>query len=217
MQAVLFDLDGTLVHSDPVHAAVFADLLGRHGVTIDMDDYLERFHGRHNADIFADLLPGHDAAALSDTKEAMFRDRLDMLSPVAGLPGLLRRLRRDGIAIGVVTNAPRANAEAVLDALTLTDTFDTLVIGDECPRGKPDPAPYQGALDRLGIAPGNAIAVEDSPSGIASAVAAGIFTFGIRTSLSHDALIAAGAKATIADFNDTALHAKLDRLTGAAP
>jgi len=216
MQALLLDLDGTIVHSDPVHAAVFVDLLAGYGQNVDAAFYYAHIHGRQNLAIFADLLPGEDAQALSDRKEAMYRDRLADVTPIAGLTRFIAQARDRGFALGLVTNAPRLNADAVLAALYMTDTFDTIVIGDECARGKPDPLPYATALANLGADARASLAVEDSPSGIRSAVAAGLCTFGMRSSLTAGALHAAGAHATIADFNDTALHSALDRLTGAA-
>jgi len=217
MQALLLDLDGTMVHSDPVHAAVFVDLLAQFGQTIDEAFYLSHIHGRQNIDIFGDLLPGENAQALSLRKEAMYRDRLDHVEPIAGLGAFIAAARAGGFAIGLVTNEPRLNADAVLAALGMTDAFDTIVIGDECARGKPDPLPYVTALANLGANATRSLAVEDSPSGIRAAAGAGLLTFAMRSSLPAAALVAAGAHHTIADFDDSALHTALSRLTGAAP
>lgn len=215
MRAILLDLDGTMVHSDPVHAAVFVELLAEHGRSISEDFYYSDIHGRQNVDIFSELLPGQDAAGMAVLKETRYRDRLDEVAEVPGLRPFLEQARAAGYALGVVTNAPRVNARAVLDVLGLGDAFDTLVIGDECARGKPDPLPYAIGLANLGGDPAQSFAVEDSPSGIRAAKGAGLFTFGMRSSLDHATLGAAGADATIADFNDTALLNHLKRLTGA--
>ncbi len=214
--ALLFDLDGTLLHSDPLHEQAFTDLLRGYGVQLAPGDYLRFIHGRENAAIFADLLPDEDARALSLRKETMFRDNLgDWATPTAGLLALLDRAAREGWATAVVTNAPRINAEAMLAALDLTDRFNTLVIGEECRAGKPDPAPYLTALDRLDADPARSLAFEDSPSGIRAARGANLFTYGLRTSLSHDQLMQAGASASLADFTDPALLDPLSRLQGA--
>ncbi|MFQ1702645.1 HAD family hydrolase [Loktanella agnita] len=216
--ALLFDLDGTLLHSDPLHEQVFFDLMQEYGVHLAPGTYLSDMHGRQNAAIFADFLPDGDAQSLSDRKEAMFRERLGAAAkPTAGLMDLLALAKQNGWVCAVVTNAPRINADAMLSAIGLSTAFDTLVIGDECSAGKPDPAPYLEALARLGTDPATAIAFEDSPSGILAARAAGLFTYGLRTSLSHDQLTQAGASATLADFTDTALLDHLKRLEGATP
>jgi beta-phosphoglucomutase len=115
-----------------------------------------------------------------------------------------------GVPYGVVTNAPRANAELMLTGLGLATRFPVLVIGDELAHGKPHPLPYLTGLERLGAAPERALAFEDSLSGIRAAAAAGIHTFGIRTALSDAALLGAGAAAVIDDFTDAALWALLE-------
>ncbi|WP_108482409.1 HAD family hydrolase [Oceaniglobus ichthyenteri] len=215
MKALLLDLDGTIVDSDPVHVAVFIDLLAEFGHDISAEHYFTALHGRQNVAIFSELLPNEDPQAMSERKEAMYRERLDQVAPIAGLPDLLARARARGVKLGVVTNAPRANADAVLAAFGMSDTFDTIVIGEECARGKPDPLPYATGLANLGADPAHSFAVEDSPAGIRSAVAAGLYTFGMRSSLTAEKLLAAGAHDTITDFNARAIHTRLDRLTGA--
>jgi len=119
-----------------------------------------------------------------------------------------------GWGLGVVTNAMRENAVAMLDAIGLRDAFQTIVIGEECIRGKPDPDPYLEAMRQLGVGPAESIAFEDSPSGVRAAHAAGIWTIGIRSALDDAALRAAGADATLADFTDPALNDHLARLEG---
>lgn len=215
--ALLFDLDGTLIDSDTLHAQVFADLFAPRGVEIDFDYYRDHIHGRLNQDIFTELCPGEDPQWWADHKEEEYRRRLGEGYPnVPGALALLDRAEAEGWRIGVVTNAPRGNAEAVLHALGITDRIETVVIGDECERGKPDPAPYLEGLRRLGADPTASLAFEDSPPGIRSAVGAGLPTIGLRSMLDDAALRAAGAAVTIADFADPALVPYLDRLKGVA-
>lgn len=214
--ALLFDMDGTMIDSDPLHAAVFGEIFAERGVAGRIDDafYADRLQGRLNADIFAEFFPGGDAAALEDEKEARFRDRLGPdTEPVPGLRALLDRATASGWAAGIVTNAPRENVAAMLAAIGLCDRFETVVVAGELPRGKPDPLPYATALERLGSAPARALAFEDSRSGVASAAGAGIATIGLRSSLDHDALVSAGASDSIADFTDPGLAPWLARLT----
>ncbi|MEL6605152.1 MAG: HAD family hydrolase, partial [Cyanobacteria bacterium J06614_10] len=93
----------------------------------------------------------------------------------------------------------------MLQTLGLSDAFDPVVIADELPRGKPDPLPYQTALDKLGISAEEAIVFEDSRAGIRSAVGAGIATIGMTTTHQAEELMAVGAIATISDFTDDSL------------
>ncbi len=215
--ALFFDLDGTLIDSDPLHARIFIELFAERGREIDEAFYVDRIHGRHNTDIFAEHMPGEDAWALHLEKEARFRAVLGAaVPPVRGAAELIARARAAGWGLAVVTNAPRLNADAMLAALGLGAAFDAVVVGEECAAGKPDPAPYLAALAHFGLAPERALAFEDSPSGLAAARAAGIRTLGLRSSLSHDALTAAGAADTLADFADPGLMPHLDGLSRAA-
>ena len=203
IRGLLFDLDGTMILSDPLHVAVFADLFAERGRRIDAGFFRDRIQGRLNADIFAEFFPDEDGAALADLKEARFRDRLGTsAAPVRGLPALLDEAAEAGLALAVVTNAPARNADAMLSAMGLADRFDAVVIGDALPRGKPDPLPYVTGLERLGLAPEEALAFEDSVSGVTAATRAGIATVGIRSSLDDAALRAAGAVASIHDYTD---------------
>lgn len=216
MPALLLDLDGTMLDTDHIHCAVFADLMAPFGITVDEAHYRAQIHGRMNEDYFAKAIPDHpDPAALSEEKEAEFRRRLPRPYPaMPGVGAVLDRAVAQGWARAVVTNAPPDNAEAMLQAIGLRHHFEVVISGEECPRGKPHPDPYLAALDSLGVAATESIAFEDSPSGLAAAVAAGIPVVGVTSTLSASALLALGAVATITDFTDTALGPILDRLKG---
>ena len=215
--ALLFDLDGTLINTDALHFAVFKELFAERGREIDQDFYLSEIHGKMNAGIFATYIPDENPEALSQDKESRFRDVLGAeVPPMPGTTELLSQARDLGWAMAVVTNAPRDNAHAMLAAIGLADAFDTIVIGEECTHGKPHPEPYAAAMRQLGVAPERAVVFEDSPSGLRSAVAAGAFAIGVRSSLDDAALRAAGAQGTIADFSDPALQSLLAHLKGHA-
>jgi beta-phosphoglucomutase-like phosphatase (HAD superfamily) len=86
---------------------------------------------------------------------------------------------------------------------------ERLVIGAECARAKPHPEPYLEGLRRLGVAAEQSLAFEDSPSGMAAAVAAGLATFGVQTTQAEDILLASGAAAVVRDFRDARLWAAM--------
>ncbi|WP_116082277.1 HAD family phosphatase [Tropicimonas sp. IMCC34011] len=213
--ALLFDLDGTLLETDPLHAAVFKDLFAELGKEIDDDFYYTDLHGWLNADIFGKHFPDRDPAALADEKEARVRARLDEVSAMPGLHELVERAEAEDWAMAVVTNAPRANAEAMLEAIGLTGRLGPLLIGDEQARAKPHPDPYLRAMELTGSTTASALAFEDSESGLRAAASAGLTAIGVRSSLDEGALRAAGAQATIKDFTDPALEPFLRRLEGA--
>ncbi len=204
LKALIFDMDGTLVHSDPVHLRAFSEILRPEGVTIDEHVYRSTIIGRTNEAIFASLLPHRsmeEHLAFADEKEATFRRLALELKPLDGLIELLDWADERGIRIALVTNAPRLNAEHMLDVLGLTERFPVQITIDQVERGKPDPLPYLTALERLGVHAGEAIAFEDSPSGMKAAKAAGLFSFGVLTGLTAQEMREMGADAAIEDFH----------------
>ncbi len=214
---LLFDLDGTLVHTDPVHFRAFNAMLATQGRSIDLDGYLTHIIGRSNAAIMAGLfpdLPVSEHRRLADLKEATFRALALDLTPLRGLVALLDAADAAGLPWGVVTNAPRANAEHLLAALGLRQRARVLVIGEELARAKPDPLPYQTGLGLIGADAASSVAFEDSASGVRSAVAAGLAVIGLTTSLGADALSRAGATLCAPDFADQALLAQVAMVTG---
>lgn len=218
MPALLFDLDGTMLHSDPIHEQIFRELWQERGLPVPDGFYMEHVHGRLNVDVFAEFLPDEpDPQGLSEWKEAEFRNRLPETYPATeGLAALVDHARGEGWKIAVVTNAMRLNAEAMLKAIGLRDRVETIIIGEECDHGKPHPEPYLRAIEATGTTPDTCIAFEDSPSGMASAAASGAYSIGVRSALDDASLRAAGAHMTIQDFTDPALTALLERYEGAA-
>lgn len=213
LSAILFDLDGTLVNSDPVHFLTWQEVLAKFGISIDRDFYQKHISGRLNSAIVRDILPQlslEEGLKFADAKEARFRQIGTQLQPMDGLLELLDWSASRQLKQAVVTNAPRANAQFMLEVLQLTSVFSTVVLAEEAPRGKPDPAPYLIALDRLNVNSYKAIAFEDSTSGILSATGAGLYTIGVASTHDPQQLIAAGANMAIADFTDPQLWKLLE-------
>lgn len=207
LRALLFDIDGTLTDTEEVHYAAWLRILKPFGRTISRDQYDRDFVGFTSDDIvrrnFADMDPAI-ARRLPDEKEALFRSLLDLLKPTPGVVAFIARAKDAGIARAAVTNAPRANAELMLDRLGLASEMQTLVIGDELARGKPDPLPYLTALERLGFAADEARVYEDSQAGVRAGVGAGVETVGIDVHATEigaaHPLMALGAARVVRDF-----------------
>jgi HAD superfamily hydrolase (TIGR01509 family) len=212
-RALLLDLDGTLAETDSLHLPTWIEVLRPHGVAINEEFYRANISGRANNEIVRDLLPHLDAREgkeLAGAKEASFRRRATELEPLPGLLDFLTRARERGLVTALVTNAPEENVEAILLALELEEFFEEVVLADEVGPVKPDPAPYRAALERLGVPPEEALAFEDSTSGIASAVGAGVATVGIASTQADEKLLGAGAFLVAPDFTDPELRALLD-------
>ncbi|MFL5205497.1 MAG: HAD family hydrolase, partial [Microvirga sp.] len=134
LKALIFDMDGTLVHSDPVHLEAFAEVLKAEGVDINEEIYRSKIIGRTNEAIFASLLPHlpvEEHEAYADEKEATFRRMAMELKPLEGLLELLDWAEAHGIKVALVTNAPRLNADHMLDVLGLAERFPVQVTIEE--------------------------------------------------------------------------------------
>lgn len=215
--AILFDIDGTLAHTDPIHFAVFRDLLlevegFNSGDPIDEDFFRDNISGRQNMHIAADLFPDWSVEKREEwsaMKEARFREAAASSMMDRKMPGL-DKVREwieasGSVRRAAVTNAPRPNAEAIIGGIGYDDWFEALVIGDECERAKPDPFPYLEACKNLGVDPLNCIVFEDSPSGARAGKACGAFVIGVLSGNDASALKDAGCSLLIEDFHDPKL------------
>jgi sugar-phosphatase len=193
-KAAIFDLDGTLVNSEPGNRARWTRLFDSHAVPYD-DALIASFAGRRGREVLTELahmFPGR-------TVEELFREVLsyelgpDVLDavPVPGAVALVRSISVRGVPIGVVTSGGRRYAEGQLARLGIRELFDVLVTAEDVTEGKPSPEGFLTACARLGVEPGQAVAFEDAPAGVAAAKAAGMPTVGVATTQARDALAAA--------------------------
>jgi HAD superfamily hydrolase (TIGR01509 family) len=204
-QALLFDLDGTLIDSDPDHLLAFQEVLAPHGIALDRALYATHIMGASNAiigDRFLPHLPAEERASVFEAKEAAYRNRLGVATPTVGAAELLAFASARGLPCAVVTNAPRANAEKALAVIGLAEHLPILVIGGELARPKPDPLPYLTALELTDASAERSVAFEDSLSGVRAAVAAGLAVVGVTTGLPAERLVEAGAVFGVEDFRD---------------
>lgn len=216
---LLFDIDGTLVDTDHHHLVAIQRVFEPRGLTLDAETFRTQVIGRPNYLIFSEFFPDLSAAeqiALADEKEALFRKIAseDLLRPLEGLVSLLDWADEMGLPMGVVTNAPRLNADAMLKGLQLEPRFRSLVIGDELPHGKPHPLPYLNGLKDLDGDAARSVAFEDSPAGVTAAAAAGMAVIGLRTSQSDETLRKAGAHLTVMSFADERVRPFIAEKTG---
>nr|GMC46211.1 haloacid dehalogenase-like hydrolase domain-containing protein Sgpp [Ipomoea batatas] len=220
LEAILFDIDGTLCDSDPIHYYAFREMLQEIGFNggepITEEFFIKNISGMHNDELCRVLFPDWDfprAMQFMEDKEAMFR-RLasEQLKPVKGLDKLCEWMKERGLRRAAVTNAPRPNAELIISMLGLADFFEKLVIGSECDRAKPFPDPYLTALRGLGVSNKHAFVFEDSISGIKAGVAAGMPVVGLSLRNPESLLSETGATLVIKDFDDSKLWAALDQL-----
>lgn len=215
LNALLFDLDGTLTDTDALHLLALQQLLHEEdGRVFTEQEFAAHVSGQANANMCRYLFPERSVAeheAFAERKEERFRQLSPQLKPMPGLLRLLDFAAEHGIGVCVVTNAPRANAEHMLKVLGLEERFQTVLVAEELPRAKPDPLPYLSGLECLQARTEHSLAFEDSVPGLTAAVKAGICTFGLATSQQPQTLLSAGAHRVIQDFDDPQLWAEIHR------
>lgn len=224
LEAVLFDIDGTMCVSDPFHHRAFSELLQKagynDGVPITTEFGMKHMAGRSNEQIGRFLFPGWDQAKLDGffkEKEALFaRYAGEGLREIAGLSRLCLWAGERGLRRAAVTNAPRANAELMISILGLSDFFQLIVTADDCERSKPFPDPYLRALSLLGASPHHTVVFEDSVVGVQAGVAAGMPVIAIAEESRETKVVTAGASLVVRDYQDAKLWAALDKLDSAA-
>lgn len=208
--ALLFDIDGTMVESDPLHLAAFNQVFAPYGHHFDQPRFARELQGRTNLAIGAQFLPDESAerqAEVLDQKEALFRHMARSgVAPVHGLVEFLDWAETNDIPVIAVTNAPRANADLLLESIGVRGRLQHVVVAAELAHGKPHPLPYLEGLRLLGGTAAHSVAFEDSRAGIASATTAGLTTVGLATGLALEDLRAAGASLAIRDYTDPALR-----------
>jgi HAD superfamily hydrolase (TIGR01509 family) len=178
LAAVIFDMDGVLVDSEPLHHQATQAALGARGAAFTARDNLV-FLGATDEEMFRVLRVLFDLESGTAELVAAKRGRLLELlradaRPRPGVPEVPRALREAGLLLGLVSASARPVIDAVLAAVGLRDAFRVVVSGDEVARGKPAPDGYLMAVRRLGVEPGQALAVEDSRNGVLAAREAGL-------------------------------------------
>ncbi|WP_127144493.1 HAD family hydrolase [Pelagibacterium montanilacus] len=174
---VAWDVDGTLVDSEPLHQKVLVSVCADQGVDLsDIDD--DRFLGVHIDDVWEALSPrfgsGVERQLWLDQIIGRYVEAAGELEPVAGAIEAMAAFHEAGIRQVCVSNSNRMIVSANLAAIGVDRFVDFSITLDDVTAGKPAPEPYERALKRLGVSPGTAVAVEDSPTGAFSARAAGM-------------------------------------------
>jgi beta-phosphoglucomutase len=206
LEAVIFDFDGVVVDSEPVHMACFRQVLqAEYGLGFTDREYYDKYLAYTDAECFAQILrengrvfSDEDIRRLGRRKTALVQEMLSRsVDPLPGAIELMRAARDAGVALAICSAALREEIELPLLRAKALELVQVIVSAEDVHAGKPDPAGYNLARWRLSeivgreIPPGFCVAIEDSPGGILAARAANLHVLAVTNTVSADALTAA--------------------------
>jgi HAD superfamily hydrolase (TIGR01509 family) len=196
--AVLFDMDGVLIHSEPVHMEAARLVLERYGIGLTPQQYIEFFLGKIMETGFSRYLAaiGSDVDVRRATLEqaaAYLELAAGQLTPLPGVIEFIRDLEENRVALALVTGSLRSEAWLALEALDLTGVFEVVMGAEDVTKSKPDPEGYLKAARTLGVSLEECVVIEDAPSNLVTLTDIGISTVGVTTTHSKAELTAAGA------------------------
>jgi len=220
LQAVIFDFDGVIANSEPLHLRAFQQALGDEGIILTSEEYYARYLGYDDVGAFQAL--GRDrgidmgtsrVSSLVERKGIRLQEIMDAGEVL--FPGAADFIRAsaEAVPIAIASGALRHEIDEIVSAAGLAPLFSTIVASGDTPDSKPSPAPYRLAFERLKAArpelePHRCVAIEDSRWGLASAAGAGLRRVGVTTSygaseLGDAELIVEGLhQLTISDLED---------------
>lgn len=172
-KALIWDLDGVIADTAPFHFRAWQRVAEDRGITFTEADFRQTF-GKRNPEIiaekFGDNVPPHEADDIARTKEDVFRRiAKQSIKPFPGVLSLLLSLRSAGWRTAIASSTPPENIDMILDALEIAALFDAVVSSADVTKGKPDPEGFLLAAERLGVAPGDSVVIEDAVAGVQAA------------------------------------------------
>jgi len=184
-KGIIFDLDGTLVDSEPLHMEAWLQVLATYDLHFD-HDWFEQWIGKSDRFLAEAVVRDHQlrvpVRSLQQTKGATYHqmaaERASFFPKVEEYMVQLKEI----LKLGIATNSSAADTRAVFSRLPLPDYVLTIVTADDVPMLKPAPDMYQLAAERIGLDVGEGVAIEDSPAGVQSAKSAGLFTLAVPQS-----------------------------------
>ena len=202
LRAVIFDFDGVISDSEPLHLRAFNEILAQAGIEITEQAYYEEYLGFTDLDCLKAIADkyrlGLDTAGIEkliDRKSRVFEELIKTEdSIIEGVPEFLRMLKENNVRIAICSGALRGDIEVVFSGTDLSSFFDVIVTADDVEKGKPDPEGFLLALQRLNeaeqdkIAPGECVVIEDSHWGLEAATKAGMHTVAVASSYKAEEL-----------------------------
>ncbi|MES2657442.1 MAG: HAD family phosphatase [Verrucomicrobiota bacterium] len=206
-RGILFDMDGVLVDSEPVHEKAIIALTAELGDALDDEAVLYSFKGAPEKSMAARLLemyPNQTCTAeeIILRKIELFAGLFHHVRLIGGAKDFVERSHAAGRKHGLTTSASGSTQQLAFETFGFGKLFDTIVTGEDITHGKPHPEPYQLTAAKLGLATADCLVIEDSINGVLSGKAAGCRVIAITGTFPLETLIEAGADYIISSFNE---------------
>lgn len=200
-EAVIFDFDGVIMDSEPIHYQAFCEVFGKIGLDLSYAEYAEKYIGLSDKEIFPKLLESrgfnfadNEIDSLLTKKIATYTDIIkasDHLPMIAGLYEFMKKIAASGKKMAICTGSSRDEVMAVLSKThqgTLPSFFTSIVTFEDVQFGKPSPEGYLLTAKRLNIPPEKCLVIEDSPHGIEAATQSGMYVTALLTTHAREQL-----------------------------
>ncbi len=192
IKAIIFDFDGVIVDSEPLHYRAFLETFSSEKVQFDYNTYVNQYIGFDDRDGFRAIADDFDVSLADDDilrllhEKAQAFDRI-VEQGIEAMPGAIQLIRQAASAmpIAIASGARQSDIDIILRGIengTLTPLFKTIVTADDVEKSKPDPQTYLIAAEQIGVKPEECAVIEDTATGLQSAVAAGMKTIGVTHS-----------------------------------
>jgi len=180
IRAVVLDFDGVILDTESALLEAYADVYRHHGLSLPAHRLMEETgHAEFSFDPWAGFPQQFDRRALDEARRLASEERFSRLPPMAGVLPLLRQIRALGLSAGIASNSLRPHVEGHLARLGLLEFFPVIAARGEGHQPKPQPDLYLHVLKTLRVSPAEAVAFEDSQTGVKAARSAGLFTIAV--------------------------------------
>lgn len=192
-KAIIFDMDGVICHTNPIHSQAFKSFFAKRNMYPTEAEFADHMYGKSNSYImshfFGRKIAGEELLQLEDEKESLFREiYADKVNPITGYLEFLDQLKSNKLLTGVATSAPLANLELIAGKLSLLDKMESVLASEHVSKHKPDPEVYLKSANNLNVSPDNCLVFEDSFSGVSAALNAGMKVVGVLSSHTKEEL-----------------------------
>lgn len=192
--AVIFDFDGVIVDTEPLHYRAFQRILEPLGLGFSWKQYVDIYMGFDDRDAFIEAFATHNKSldadmlrSLVERKAKIFQTVIqDGITAYPGVTELIKKLHHGKVPLAISSGALHSDITPIIQQLDIAHCFDVIVTADNVTKSKPDPESYRLAFDRLNsrasVSPDRTVAIEDTPAGIAAAKGAGLPVIGLTNS-----------------------------------